>query len=110
MPIQLDIPNEHKLAFQRVIRHIPYDLRNNEQIFRKILAFLCMGGEKLARQGIEVAKEQRKQELNHLKKVRRREAMLKAISESDENEDRDENDDEDDDEFDRDDDLNSPDF
>ncbi len=110
MPIQLEIPDEHKGAFQRVIRHIPYDLRNNEQIFRTTLAYLCLGGEKLARQGIEVAKEQRKQELNRLKKIRRQEAMLKAISESDENDDMDENDDEDDDEFDRDDDLDSPDF
>lgn len=117
MPIQLEIPNELKGAFQRVIRHIPYDLRNDEQIFRTTLAYLSIGGEKLARQGIEVAKEQRKQEINRQKKIRRREAMLNAIAESDENEgkdldEKDDNDDsdEDEDEFDRDDDLNSPDF
>ncbi len=111
MPIQLEIPDELKGGFQRVIRHIPYDLRNNEQIFRTILAYLCMGGEKLARQGIEVAKEQRKQELNRLKRIRRQEAMLKAISESDEDDNMDDDDDDDDDdEFDRHNDLDSPDF
>lgn len=112
MPIQLEIPNELKGAFQRVIRHIPYDLRNDEQIFRTTLAYLCLGGEKLARQGIEVAKEQRKQEINRLKKIRRREAMLNAISDSEENEEKDLDDDDDgeDDDFDNDDDLDSPDF
>jgi hypothetical protein len=109
MPIQLKIPNELKNAFQRVIRHIPYDLRNDEHIFRTTLAYLCLGGEKLARQGIDVAKEHRKQELNRLKKIRRREAMLNAISEADEEKSLDDDED-DDDEFDRDDDLDSPDF
>lgn len=111
MSVQLDIPNELKGPFQRVIRHIPYDLRNNEHIFKCILAYLTMGGEKLARQGIEVAKEQRKQEINRLKKVRRQEAMLNAISDSDENgEKEDDDDDSEDDDFDRDDDLDSPNF
>lgn len=115
MSIQLEIPGELKGAFQRVIRHIPYDLRNDEQIFRTTLAYLCVGGEKLARQGIEVAKEQRKQELNRQKKIRRREAMLNAISESEEDKDlegdgEEEDDDDDDDQFDRDDDLSSPDY
>ncbi|MGD9211775.1 MAG: hypothetical protein PVI90_13410 [Desulfobacteraceae bacterium] len=107
MPIQLEIPSTLRGAFQRVIRHIPYDLRNDEQIFRTTLAYLCLGGEKLARQGIEVAKEQRKQELNRLKKIRRQEAMLNSISESDEDEDLDEVEDN---EFDRDDDLDSSDY
>jgi len=110
MSIQLEIPHELKRAFQRVIRHIPYDLRNDEHIFRTTFAYLCLGGEKLARQGIDVAREHRKQEINRLRKIRRREAMLNAISESDD-EDKDLDEDEDDDnDFDRDDDIDSPDF
>lgn len=110
MSIQLEIPQELKRAFQRVIRYIPYDLRNDEHIFRTTLAYLCLGGEKLARQGIDVAKEHRKQEINRLRKIRRQEAMLNAISESDD-EDKDLEDDEgDDNDFDRDDDLGSKDF
>lgn len=110
MSIQLEIPQELKRAFQRVIRYIPYDLRNDEHIFRTTLAYLCLGGEKLARQGIDVAKEHRKQEINRLRKIRRQEAMLNAISESDD-EDKDLEDDEgDDNDFDRDDDLGSQDF
>ena len=110
MSIQLEIPGELKGAFQRIIRHIPYDLRNDEQIFRTTLAYLSLGGEKLARQGIEVAKEQRKQELNHLKKIRQREAMLNAVTESDEEKDMDDDDGDGDDDLDHNDDLSSPDF
>jgi hypothetical protein len=110
MSIQLEIPQELKRAFQRVIRYIPYDLRNDEHIFRTTLAYLCLGGEKLARQGIDVAKEHRKQEINRLRKIRRQEAMLNVISESDD-EDKDlEDDGDDDNDFDRDDDLGSQDF
>jgi hypothetical protein len=73
-----DIPDDLRNAFQRIIRHIPAELREDEHLFKMTLAYLKLGGEKLARQGIEVAKEQLKQELNRLRKIRRHEAMLTA--------------------------------
>jgi hypothetical protein len=75
-----DIPDDLKSAFQRIIRYIPPELREDEHLFRMTLAYLKLGGERLARQGIEVAKEQHKQELNRLRKLRRHEAMLTATS------------------------------
>ena len=84
-----DIPDDLRSAFQRVIRQIPPEMRENEHLFRMTLVYLKLGGEKLARQGIEVAKEQHKQEVNRIRKLRRHEAMLSASaleSEEEENE------------------------
>jgi hypothetical protein len=75
-----DIPDDLRSAFQRIIRQIPPELREDEHLFKITLAYLKLGGEKLARQGIEVAKEQHKQEVNRIRKLRRHEAMLSATS------------------------------
>ena len=50
---ELKIPDEHILAFNRVMRRIPAEFRDDTTIRRTALIYLKVGGEKLARASIK---------------------------------------------------------
>ncbi|OQY14129.1 MAG: hypothetical protein B6I30_01490 [Desulfobacteraceae bacterium 4572_187] len=52
----MELPNELQESFQRLMNHLPYQLKNDGYTQQVILTFLKFGGEKLARQYIEISK------------------------------------------------------
>ncbi|MGA6924367.1 MAG: hypothetical protein WBY88_01730 [Desulfosarcina sp.] len=101
-----DIPKELMGSFKRIARRIPVDLKKDEDLIKTVLAYLQLGGEKLARQAVEVARETLELELAQKRKRSREEALIRAAeartasvdAQSDENdEDFDDNDNDDDD-------------
>ena len=57
MNLNIDIPDEYKNSFQRLIPYFPLSLRENPDALESILLFLKVGGEKLARIAIEAFKQ-----------------------------------------------------
>jgi predicted nucleic acid-binding Zn-ribbon protein len=92
MNLNLDIPEALKPNFQRVYRRIPMDLRQNVDFIQDLVLFLKVGGERLARQHLEVAKNDLKLIKTAQRKERRREAMRRTAAAAAENAERDERD------------------
>ena len=99
-------PQESK----RIARRIPVDLKKDEALVEMVVTYLRLGGEKLARQAVEAAKQTLELELAQKKKKAREEALLRAAEarlaaadaqseESDDDFDEDENDDDDNDDL-----------
>ena len=59
---ELNIPDEVLGAFRRIQRSLPEHLRNNSEFLEKILGYLKLGGDKLARQCIELIQKPFEQE------------------------------------------------
>lgn len=108
---QFDVPKDLMGSFKRVSRRIPVALRKDEALIKTIVAYLKLGGEKLARQAVESAKQtldlevaQRRKKAREEALIRAAEARLAALEEAtakktgdvDEDEDDDDNDDDDD--------------
>ena len=53
MPSDLKIPEEYKTAFNRLMRKMPAEAREDETIRRTALIYLKVGGEKLAIAGVK---------------------------------------------------------
>ena len=53
MTDKLEIPDEHRFAFNRLVRKMPADIRENATFRRTMLLYLKVGGEKLALAGIK---------------------------------------------------------
>ena len=101
----VDVPSELMGSFKRVARRIPVELKKDEELIKTIVAYLQLGGEKLARQAVEAAKEtlglevaQRRKKAREEALIRAAEARLAAKNEADENTDDDFEDDDNDDE------------
>lgn len=101
-----DVPKDLMGSFKRIARRIPVDLKKDEELIRTVVAYLKLGGEKLARQAVEAAKQTLELEAAQKKKRSREEALIRAAearlasadAQSDENDDDfDDNDDADDD-------------
>ncbi len=56
MTDQMKIPDELELAFQQLINLLPDPLKGDDHAQRIILTYIKLGGEKLARQRIEIIK------------------------------------------------------
>ena len=56
MARHLNIPDEYRYTFDRLMNSIPNGRKNNLSIQRRILLYLKLGGEKLARQYVEIIK------------------------------------------------------
>jgi len=56
------IPAEFRDAIRRLLRNIPGEFRNKNEIQKTLLLYLRLGGESLARQRIEIAKKRFPQE------------------------------------------------
>jgi hypothetical protein len=51
---ELDIPDEIFGAFQQLRRHMPLEMRDDENLLKKIRLYLKFGGAKLARHGLSL--------------------------------------------------------
>jgi hypothetical protein len=58
---ELEIPEDLQWAFKRVVKKIPSDLKCDTELKKKIFIYLKLGGEKLARQRIELIKKEFKE-------------------------------------------------
>jgi hypothetical protein len=110
----IEVPKKLMGSFKRVVRRIPVDLKKDEELIRTVVAYLELGGEKLARQAVEAAKQTLGLEVAQRRKKAREEALIRAAEarlaaaeeESDgDDDDFDDDDDDHDDDDDDDDDL-----
>jgi len=74
----IEVPRKLLGPFKRVVRRIPVDLKKDEELIRTVLAYLELGGEKLARQAVETAKRTLNLEVAQRKKKAREEALIRA--------------------------------
>jgi hypothetical protein len=58
MTEEIEIPEELKLTFKRIIKKAPNELREEPELQKTTLVYLKLGGERLARQRIELTKKQ----------------------------------------------------
>ena len=75
---QFDVPKDLMGSFKRVSRRIPVALRKDEALIKTIVAYLKLGGEKLARQAVESAKQTLELEVAQRRKKAREEALIRA--------------------------------
>lgn len=85
MNLKLEIPEALKPNFQRVYRRVPVELRQHEALLQDLILFLKVGGERLARQHLEVAKNDLKLVKTAQRKERRKEAMRRTAAAAAEN-------------------------
>ena len=74
----IDVPPQLMGSFKRIARRIPVDLRKDEELIQTVVSFLRLGGEKLARQAVESAKQTLALETIQRKKKAREEALIRA--------------------------------
>ena len=75
---QSDLPKDLMGSFKRVSRRIPVDLRKDETLVKTVVDYLQLGGEKLARQAVEAAKQTYELEVAQRRKKAREEALIRA--------------------------------
>jgi hypothetical protein len=75
---KLEVPKNLLSAFKRVSRRIPVDLKKDEALLNTVVAFLHLGGEKLARQVVVAAKQTLELETAQKRKRAREEALIRA--------------------------------
>lgn len=92
----IDIPDEYKSSFQRLVPYFPVAIREDTPALEAILLYLKVGGEKLARIAIEAYKQNRRLSNAEAQK-RLREAAL-AVDLANQSQEDDETDDEEKDE------------
>jgi hypothetical protein len=56
MTLKLDVPDDRLGIFQRMKRQLPLEVREDEQVLRRMLAYLKLGGERLVRQYVATLK------------------------------------------------------
>ena len=66
-----DIPKDLETSYRKMLQIIPMELRDDENLQTSILVYLKLGGEKLARQSIEIYKKRFTEEFNIIKKYLR---------------------------------------
>jgi len=62
MKEDMEIPEELKPAFKRIMKRMPGELVENSEFKMKALLYLKLGGEKLVRQRIEITQKQFREE------------------------------------------------
>lgn len=75
---KFEVPKNLMGSFKRVARRIPVDLKKDEELIKTVLAYLQVGGEKLARQAVEAASRTRELEVAQRRKKAREEALIRA--------------------------------
>ncbi len=75
---KFEVPKELMGPFKRVARRIPVDLKKDEELIKTVVDYLQLGGEKLARQAVEAAKQTLELEVAQRKKKAREEALIRA--------------------------------
>lgn len=75
---KIEVPKNLMGAFKRVSRRIPVDLKKDEALIKTVVAYLQLGGEKLARQVVVAAKQTLELEMAQKRKKAREEALIRA--------------------------------
>jgi hypothetical protein len=75
---RVEVPKSLMGSFKRVARRIPVGLKNDEELVKTVVAYLQLGGEKLARQAVEAAKRTLELEVAQRRKKAREEALIRA--------------------------------
>ena len=75
---KIEVPKNLMSAFKRVSRRIPVDLKKDEALLSTVVAYLQLGGEKLARQVVVAAKQTLELETAQKRKRAREEALIRA--------------------------------
>lgn len=75
---KVEVPKDLMGSFRRVARRIPVDLKKDDVLLETVVAYLKLGGEKLARQAVESAKQSYELEVVQRKKKAREEALIRA--------------------------------
>ncbi len=105
----IEVPKAIMGSFKRIARRIPVDLKKDEELTKTVIAYLQLGGEKLARQAVDAAKQTLELEIIQRKKKAREEALIRAaearLSAGDDEGENDDDDFDDDDDDDNDDDI-----
>jgi hypothetical protein len=105
----IEVPQRLIGSFKRIARRIPVDLKKDEQLVKTIVAYLQLGGEKLARQAVDTAKQTLELEFIQRRKKAREEALIRAaearLAAADKDDDQGDDDFDDDDDNDNDDDM-----
>jgi hypothetical protein len=57
MTLDLDIPEKLQSTFRRIMKRVPSELKEDSEFQRTLSLYLKIGGEKLARQRIELTKK-----------------------------------------------------
>jgi len=83
MTTQINIPEEFKDTYQRLMGLLPEKLQNDRKIQSTTLVFLKFGGVALARHSIEIHIIRFKEEMKRIKKHLREEALKKAAQAQD---------------------------
>ncbi len=65
----LQVPEELQSTFKRLLNRIPFELRSDIRLQQKLLIFLKFGGEKLARQEIDIAKKRFMEEIDIVRRM-----------------------------------------
>ena len=107
---KFEVPRELMGSFKRIARRVPVELKKDEELIQTLIAYLQLGGEKLARQAVEAAKQTLALEATVRRKKAREEALIRAAearlaAKNAESEDDQFDEDEDDDDEDEDEDL-----
>ncbi len=74
----VSVPETLVGSFKRMMRRVPTDLRNDENMPATILAYLKLGGEKLAKQALMAMNETQRFETAIKRRKLREEMLLKA--------------------------------
>lgn len=75
---QIEVPKDLMGSFKRVSRRIPVELRKDETLIKTVVDYLQLGGEKLARQAVESAKQTHQLEVAQRRKKAREDALIRA--------------------------------
>ncbi len=75
---KVDLPKNMMGSFKRVVRRIPVDLKKDEALIKTAVAYLQLGGEKLARQAVEAARQTLELDVAERRKKVREEALIRA--------------------------------
>ena len=78
MIAKIDVPKNLAGSFKRVARRIPVGLRKDEELIKTVVAYLQLGGEKLARQAVEAARQTLELEVAQRRKKAREDALIRA--------------------------------
>jgi hypothetical protein len=73
-----EVPKDLMGSFKRVARRIPVELKKDETLMRTVVDYLHLGGEKLARQAVESAKQTYELEVAQRRKKAREDALIRA--------------------------------
>lgn len=75
---KIEVPKNLMGPFKRVLRRIPVDLKKDEALINTVVAYLHLGGEKLARQAVVAARQTLELEVAQRRKKAREEALIRA--------------------------------